>query len=129
MIIDTSALIAILFNESDAPIYARAIEQADSRRLSAANFVEAAMVAERFTGGRAGPRFDALLRTSRIVIEPFTVEQAHLARQAFLDYGKGRHAAGLNFGDCFAYALAKASGEPLLFKGADFARTDIAAVL
>lgn len=129
MIIDTSALIAILFNESDAPIYARAIEQAESRRMSAANFVEAAMVAERFTGGRAGPRFDALLRTSRIIIEPFTVEQAHIARQAFLDYGKGRHPAGLNFGDCFAYALAKTSGEPLLFKGADFARTDIFAVL
>ncbi len=79
MIIDTSAFIAILFNESDAPIYARAIAQADSRRISAANFVEAAMVAERFTGGRAGPRFDALVRTSRIIIEPFTVEQAHLA--------------------------------------------------
>ncbi len=125
MIIDTSALIAILFNEADAPIYARAIEQAESRRMSAANFVEAAMVAEKFTGGRAGLRFDALLRTSRIIIEPFTVEQAHLARQAFLDYGKGRHGAGLNFGDCFAYALAKSSGEPLLFKGADFALTDI----
>ncbi len=129
MIIDTSALIAILFNESDAPTYARAIEQADSRRISAANFVEAAMVAERFTGGRAGSRFDALVRTSRIIIEPFTVEQAHLARQAFLDYGKGRHAAGLNFGDCFAYALSKASNEPLLFKGEDFARTDIASAL
>ncbi|MFZ5834956.1 MAG: type II toxin-antitoxin system VapC family toxin [Pseudomonadota bacterium] len=129
MIIDTSALIAILFNETDAPIYAQAIEKAESRRISAATFVEAAMVAERFTSGRGGPKFDALLRSSNIIIEPFTVEQAHLARQAFLDYGKGRHAAGLNFGDCFAYALSKATREPLLFKGVDFAQTDVTAAL
>ncbi len=129
MIIDTSALIAILFNETDAPIYAQAIAQAESRRISAATFVEAAMVAERFTSGRGGPKFDALLRSSKIIIEPFTVEQAHLARQAFRDYGKGRHAAGLNFGDCFAYALSKATREPLLFKGVDFAQTDVTAAL
>ncbi len=129
MIIDASALIAILFNESDAPIYADAIEKADSRRMSAATYVEAAMVAERYTSGRGGSKFDALLRGSKISIEPFTAEQAQLARQAFLDYGKGRHAAGLNLGDCFAYALSKAALEPLLFKGADFAKTDVVPAL
>lgn len=129
MILDTSAIMAILFNESDAPIYALAIEKAESRRLSAASFVEAAMVAERYTSGRSGPKFDALLRNSKIIIEPFTVEQAHIARQAFLDYGKGRHPAGLNMGDCFAYALSKAAREPLLFKGADFAKTDVVSAL
>lgn len=87
------------------------------------------MVVEGQTEPGGGSRFDALLRSAKITIEPFTVEQAHIARQAFLDYGKGRHPAGLNFGDCFAYALAKTSGEPLLFKGADFAKTDIRAAL
>ncbi len=79
------------------------------------------------TGG--GGRLDALLRGAQVIIEPFTVEQAHIARQAFLDFGNGRHPAGLNFGDCFAYALAKAMREPLLFKGDDFRKTDIVPAL
>ncbi|MDQ2901463.1 MAG: type II toxin-antitoxin system VapC family toxin [Acidobacteriota bacterium] len=78
-------------------------------------------------GPEAGRQCDMFLRRAEILIEPVTVEHAHLARQAFLDFGKGRHPAGLNFGDCFAYALAKATGEPLLFKGDDFSKTDIRA--
>ena len=80
-------------------------------------------------GPDAGRQCDAFFRRAEIVIEPVTVEQAHLARQAFLDFGKGRHAAGLNFGDCFAYALAKITGEALLFKGEDFKKTDITPAL
>ena len=127
MIIDTSAVLAILFNESDAETYARAISEAESRRMSAANFVEAAIVVEAQTEEPGSRQFDALIRRAGIVIEPVTEDQAHAARQAYTDYGKGRHAAGLNFGDCFAYALAKVTREPLLFKGQDFSKTDLAA--
>ena len=127
MIVDTSATLAILFNESDAETYARAIASADSRRMSAANFVEAAIVVEALTKESGSRQFDAFFRRAGIVIEPVTEEQAHVARQAYTDFGKGRHAAKLNFGDCFAYALAKVSGEPLLFKGQDFSKTDIKA--
>ena len=129
MIVDTSAVLAILFDESDAETYARAISEADSRRISAANFVEAAIVVELQTKDRGSRQFDAFFRHARIVIEPVTEEQAHMARQAYTDFGKGRHAASLNFGDCFAYALAKVTREPLLFKGRDFSKTDIEAVL
>ena len=128
MIVDTSALIAILFGESDAPSYARALYEAGTTRISAATFIETAMVVERYASLRGGHLFDDLIRRAGILIEPVTVEHAHIARQAFRDFGKGRHAAGLNFGDCFVYALAKSSGEPLLFKGEDFARTDIPSV-
>jgi ribonuclease VapC len=127
MIVDTSATLAVLFNENDAATYARAIASADSRRMSAANFVEAAIVVEALTKESGSRQFDAFLRRAGIVIEPVTEEQAHAARQAYTDFGKGRHAAGLNFGDCFAYALAKVTGEPLLFKGDDFSKTDIRA--
>ena len=129
MIIDSSALIAILFAENDAARYATAISEADINRISAASFVETAMVVEYYAGLRGGHLFDDLLRRARIVIEPVSIEQAHLARQAFRDFGKGRHAAGLNFGDCFVYALAKSFAEPLLFKGSDFAKTDIVAAV
>ncbi len=129
MIVDTSALVAILFNESDAQVYARAINEAESPRMSAANFVEAAIVVEALAGDSGSRQFDAFMRSAGIAIEAVTEEQAHLARQAWSDFGKGRHAARLNFGDCFAYALAKASGEPLLFKGEDFRQTDVAAAL
>lgn len=125
MIIDTSALVAILFDESDARRYAEAIVSADDRRISAATFVEVSIVVEAQTRGSGPSQLDSLLRTAAIAVEPVTEEQARIARQAFVDFGKGRHPAGLNFGDCFSYALAKASGEPLLFKGEDFARTDI----
>jgi ribonuclease VapC len=127
MIVDTSAVLAILFNESDAETYARAISEAESRRVSAASFVEAAVVVEAQTRETGSRQFDAFFRRAGIVIEPVTEEQAHAARQAYTDFGKGRHAAGLNFGDCFAYALAKVTGEPLLFKGEDFRKTDVKA--
>ena len=127
MIVDTSALIAILFNENDAEIYANAIAQADTCRMSAATFVEVSIVVEAQTKNTGSRQMDAFLRRAGIAIEPVTEEQAHLARQAFTDFGKGRHPAGLNFGDCFSYALAKSTGEPLLFKGKDFAKTDLIA--
>ena len=127
MIVDTSAVLAILFNESDAETYARAISEADSRRISAVSFVEAAVVVEAQTKESGSRQFDAFFRRAGIVIEPVREEQAHAARQAYTDFGKGRHAAGLNFGDCFAYALAKVTGESLLFKGEDFKQTDVKA--
>ena len=126
MIVDSSAILAILFNEGDADRYARAIADADACRISAANFVEVAIVVEAQTKASGSRQLDAFFRRAGIVIEPVTEEQAHLARQAYTDFGKGRHRAGLNFGDCFAYALAKATDEPLLFKGQDFKKTDVA---
>jgi ribonuclease VapC len=129
MIVDTSAIAAILFNGPDAATYARAIADAEIRRISAATFVEASIVIEASTKA-GGPReFDAFVRRAGLSIEPVTEEQAYLARQAYATYGRGRHAAGLNYGDCFPYALAKATGEPLLFKGADFRKTDVLRVL
>ena len=125
MIIDTSALAAIFFGEPGSDIYIRLIFEADRRRMSAANFVELSMVIDSQLGPEGLRQCDMFLRRSEIVIESVTVEQAHLARQGFLDFGKGRHPAGLNFGDCFAYALAKASDEPLLYKGQNFSKTDI----
>jgi ribonuclease VapC len=127
MIVDTSAIVAILFNEADARNYAQAIARADSCRVSAATFVETAIVVESQTKDSGSRQLDAFFRRAGITIEPVTEEHAHLARQAFTDYGKGRHPAGLNYGDCFSYALAKATGEPLLFKGKDFAKTDLVA--
>jgi ribonuclease VapC len=129
MIVDTSALMAILFSESDAERYATAMAEAAICRVSSATFVEAAIVVAAHSKGAAGHQLDALLREAKIKIEPVTEAQAHIARQAYLDFGKGRHPAGLNLGDCFAYALAKATGEPLLFKGLDFTRTDVRAAL
>lgn len=125
MIVDTSAVIAILYKEPEQLRFAQILHDAPSCRISVANFVELSMVVESQAGGDAARQVDALFRRAGIVIEPVTVEHGMLARQAFLDYGKGRHKAGLNFGDCFAYALAKASSEPLLFKGNDFSQTDI----
>lgn len=129
MILDTSALVAILFGEPEAARYAQLIHDADRSLISAANFVELSIVIESQIGPAASRQSEAFFRRAGIGIEPVTVDQAYLARQAFLDFGKGRHPAGLNFGDCFAYALAKATGEPLLFKGEDFEKTDVAAAL
>jgi len=127
MILDTSALIAILRNEPDAALYAQMIEAAPCRRLSAASFLETAAVVDGSRDPIVSRRFDDLIREAEIVIEPVTEAQARIARDAYRDFGKGSgHPAGLNFGDCFSYALAKALGEPLLFKGDDFARTDVA---
>ncbi len=129
MIVDTSALLAVLFNEPDAPLYAKALAEAETCRMSAANFVEAAIVVEAQTSHAGVSQFDAFFRRAGITIESVTEEQAHAARQAYTDFGKGRHPAGLNYGDCFSYALAKITGEPLLYKGNDFKKTDIAAAL
>jgi ribonuclease VapC len=127
MILDTSALAAILFGEREAELFTRRIYEADSCLMSAGNFLELSIVIESQIGYEGSRQCDMFFRRAGIVIEPVTVEQVHLARQAFLDFGKGRHPAGLNFGDCFAYALAKITGEPLLFKDEDFKKTDIAA--
>jgi ribonuclease VapC len=126
MIIDTSALIAILRAEDDAIDMAHAIERARDRRISAANYLEAAVVIDGSREPVASRRFDELVVAADLSVEAVTREQAQIAREAYRDFGKGSgHKAGLNFGDCFAYALAKATGEPLLYKGNDFAHTDI----
>lgn len=129
MILDTSALAAIFFGEPEVDLYTQIIHDAERCPISAANFVELSMVIESQIGPDAGRQCDVFFRRAEILIEPVTVEHAHLARQAFIDFGKGRHPPKLNFGDCFAYALAKAAGEPLLFKGEDFSKTDIRAAL
>jgi ribonuclease VapC len=129
MIVDTSALIAILRDEPEARDFAIALAGADRRRISAANYLETAIVIDGSRDPIASRRFDDLLREAEIAVEPVTAEQARVAREAYRDFGRGSgHAARLNFGDCFAYALAKAAGEPLLFKGADFLHAGIPAV-
>ncbi len=127
MILDSSAVIAILRAEPEAPDFAKAIISADGRRVSAVSYVEAAVVIDRGRDAVASRRFDDFFRASQIAIEAVTPRQAEIARQAYRDFGKGRHKAGLNFGDCFAYALAKERDEPLLFKGRDFLHTDVEA--
>jgi len=126
MILDTSAVIAILRDEPDAAAFAEAIEQATHRRISAVNYVEAAAVIDGSRDPIASRRFDELLREADVTIEAVSENQARIARAAYRDFGRGSgHPAKLNFGDCFAYALAKARREPLLFKGDDFAHTDV----
>jgi ribonuclease VapC len=130
LIIDTSALIAILRAEDDARDMAVAIERAPVRRISAASYLETAVVIDASRDPVASRRFDELVETAELSVEPVTHEQARIARDAYRDFGKGSgHKAGLNFGDCFAYALAKSTGEALLFKGDDFSHTDIASAL
>ncbi|MBB4665141.1 type II toxin-antitoxin system VapC family toxin [Conexibacter arvalis] len=130
MIVDTSALIAILFAEEDADRYAHAIEAAQQRAISAASYVEAGAVVDRAGDPVASRRLDELLAVAGIEVAPVTAEHGRTAREAYRDFGKGSgHPAGLNFGDCFAYALAKARGEPLLWKGDDFGHTDVTAAL
>ena len=125
MIIDTSAMVAILYGEPEADAFTRLIHDSATSRISVASYLELSMVIEKQLGPEGVRQADAFFRRAAIDIEPVTVEQGQLARQAFLDFGKGRHKAGLNFGDCFAYALSKDFGEPLLFKGNDFTETDI----
>lgn len=129
MIVDSSALIAILFKEKEASAFASAMRDAPSRAVAAPTVVETAMVAEGRTGPAMGKELDELLDALNAEIVPFTAEHAALARDAWRRYGRGRHPAGLNLGDCFSYALAKARDEPLLFKGDDFARTDVKAAI
>lgn len=125
MIVDTSAMVAIFYGEPEAADFPKCIHGAASTRISVANYVELSMVIEKQLGPEGMIQVDAFFRRASITIEPVTIDQGNLARQAFLDFGKGRHKAGLNFGDCFAYALAKDLDELLLFKGKDFAQTDI----
>ena len=126
MVIDTSALIAILFNEPDADRFDTAIADATTRLISTVSVLEAGMVVESRYGELGGIELDRLLHRTGIEIVPFTVDQLDEARRAVRRFGKGRHRAGLNFGDCAVYALAKLTGETLLAKGDDFPLTDIA---
>ena len=125
MILDTSALLAVLLREPDAERFESAISDAVEVRMSAASYVEAALYVDRNGDEVRRAMLDTFLKQFSIQLEPVTVEQAFLARQAFVLFGKGRHKAGLNFGDCFTYALAKKYREPLLFKGGDFGYTDL----
>ena len=125
MVIDSSAMMSILLQESDAQIFADAIEGAPTRVMSASTLYEAGILIQSRRGDGGAADLDRLVESARIEIVPFDLEQARLARAAYRRYGKGNHRAGLNFGDCFAYALAKHIDETLLFKGADFSRTDV----
>jgi ribonuclease VapC len=125
MIVDSSALLAILNRELDAERYEAAILTAPRCRMSVANLLETSIVVESRGGAEAGYELDVFLESAEIEPMPVTTEQLAAARQAWRQFGKGRHPAALNFGDCFAYALAQVSGEPLLYKGDDFTRTDV----
>ena len=130
MILDTSALVAVLFGEPEADPHTRLIHNADRCLISAGTFLELSIVIERQTGPEVARQCDMFFRRAGIIVEPFTVEQAHIARQAFPRFRKrASPGAGLNFGDCFAYALAEITGESLLFKGEDFRKTDIVSAL
>lgn len=128
MVVDTSALLAILQDEPERRRFNEAIEAADHRALSTATLVEVSIVIEARHGAEGLRDLDQLLAAAQIDLVPVDVEQARAARLAFSRFGKGRHPAGLNYGDCFSYALAKVLGTSLLYKGSDFAQTDIAAV-
>jgi ribonuclease VapC len=128
MVIDSSAVVAILFNEPEAEWFESAIFDDSVRVISAASIVEISIVVDRRNGSQVTNKLDSFIMRTRIRIISVTVEQSEVARQAFRNYGKGRHKAGLNFGDCFSYALAKVSGEPLLHKGNDFNWTDLAVI-
>lgn len=125
MIVDTSALLAILLGEPDAGRYERAIAKASRCSMSTASLLEASIVVESRGGVSGGHQLDVLVERGPIELVPVTPDQAQAARRAWRRFGKGNHPAALNFGDCFAYALAETAREPLLFKGSDFALTDI----
>ena len=125
MVIDTSALIAILFGEPEALSYTRVLARETLKLISSFNALETEIVVEARKGEAGGREFDLLMHRAQIEIVAMNADQAELARAAWRKYGKGNHPAGLDIGDCCAYALAKYSGEPLLFKGDDFSQTDI----
>jgi ribonuclease VapC len=129
MVLDTSALIAILLDEADRPRLTRAIADAPLRVISAATLLEAGIVIEARLGDAGGRELDLLLHRADVAVVPVDAGQAELARGAWRRYGKGRHSAGLNYGDCFSYALAAQRGEALLFVGDDFAATDVQVAL
>ncbi len=128
MVLDTSALLAILQDEPERRAFNLAIEAADTRAMSAAIFVEVSIVLEARYGIGAVHDLDLFVERAAIDLVPVDAEQARVARRAFSRFGKGRHPAGLNFGDCFAYALSSVLGEPLLYKGDDFTQTDLTRV-
>jgi len=128
MVIDTSAFLAILQDEPERRSFNEAIEAAERRAMSTATFVETSIVIEARYGADGLRDLDLFVARAAIDLVPVDAEQAHVARLAFSRFGRGRHPAALNFGDCFSYALARVLGAPLLYKGADFAQTDIAAV-
>lgn len=129
-VVDSSAIIAVLRNESDAAMYLDALDAAHVLRMSAANYLEAAIVVDGVRDPVASRRFDDFIAAADIKLEPVTEATARIAREAYRDFGKGSgHKAGLNFGDCFSYALAKETSEPLLFKGDDFTHTDLPSAL
>lgn len=130
MIVDTSAIVAILRGEPDADLYIEALGRAAESLVSAGTYVETAIVVDANRDPVLSGRFDDLLAVAHIKVEPLTKRHAEIARQAYRDFGKGGgHPAQLNLGDCFAYALARASSEPLLFKGDDFSQTDVSSAL
>ena len=129
MIVDASAVLSILFREEDAQRFAGAIEGADMLRMSVVNYVEAAVRIDGLKDAESSRDFDEFMRRTGITLHAVTPELADGARSAYRRYGKGNHDARLNLGDCFAYALAKATGESLLFKGDDFSKTDIRSTL
>jgi ribonuclease VapC len=128
MIVDASALIAILQNEPETVALSKSLLEAPICRISPVNYVEAAVVAENNANPVLRRKLDDLIRDASISIETITPKQAEIAREAYRDFGEGRHKASLNLGDCFAYALAKEMREPLLFKGNNFAETDVEVV-
>jgi ribonuclease VapC len=129
MVIDTSAILALLLLEDEAHEIAAAIADDPVRLISAATLLESAIVIESRHGVDGAEKLDRLAEAGGFQVEPVTEKQVRLARLAYRQYGKGRHPASLNFGDCFAYALAKSTGQPLLFKGNDFSKTDLQPVL
>lgn len=130
MIVDSSALLAILRGEPEAEAFRRILEQADVLRISTGNLLETAIVTDANGDPVLSRRLDQIIDSVGIVIEPVTEEQARIGRAAYRDFGRGSgHPARLNFGDCFAYALSRVTGEPLLFKGSDFAQTDLHSAL
>ena len=129
MVFDTSALLALLLDEPEAEAFRTAVEDDTTRLVSAATLLETALVIEARKGEPGGRELDLLVHKAEVEVVPVEAEHVSEARRAFRRFGKGRHAAGLNFGDLFAYALARTSGEPLLFKGDDFTKTDIGRVI
>ena len=125
MVLDTSALVAVLQNEPERRKFNEAIEAAETRSLSAASFLESSMILESRFGADGVRDLDLFIARARISLVSVDEEQAYLAREGFRKYGKGRHPAGLNYGDCFSYALARSRDEALLFKGQDFLQTDV----
>jgi ribonuclease VapC len=129
MVLDTSALLALLLDEPEAEDFRAAVEDDTTRLVSAATLLETALVIEARKGEPGGRELDNLIQKADVVVVPVDAEHVSEARRAYRRFGKGRHAPGLNFGDMFAYALARSAGEPLLFKGEDFAKTDIRRVI